>query len=104
MGGEVTQSDLLDVRDTIVAEMREGFAGIHARQDVTNGRVNKGEVNLARHDERLSTIERRTFNRRKPGAESAPLTRRDLAVGVGVLIAAGAVITWLFNVLPHVTP
>lgn len=27
--------------DALTAEMREGFSGIHARQDKTNGKVNK---------------------------------------------------------------
>ncbi len=61
----VGQDDLRDMRDTILAEMRIGFAGVHARQDQTNGRVGRTETEIARIEERVKTIFR-MFNRRQP--------------------------------------
>jgi hypothetical protein len=58
-----TREDLRDLRDTLADAMRDGFKGVHDRQDKTNGRVLKTEHDVIRMDvtlqaalERIKTI------------------------------------------------
>jgi len=64
MDSEV-RAALKELRDAVVKEMREGFSGVHIRQDTTNGRINKLELEQARQDERLKNTQREVFNRRR---------------------------------------
>lgn len=64
MESTVDKGDLHDLRDTILREMREGFAGIYRRQDITNGRVNAGEVQGAEHGVKIHNLEAEVFRRR----------------------------------------
>lgn len=77
---EVTKADLRDLRDTIVEEMRLGFAGVHRRQDTTNGRVNEAEQDVARHDIRLKNVEREVFQRRATDGGDARDAASELKV------------------------
>lgn len=54
----ITKDDLRDLRDVVVEEMRDGFSGVHTRQDVTNGRLNAAELELARQQVRLATLDK----------------------------------------------
>lgn len=40
----------------IQGEMRTGFAGVHQRQDIANGRLNKAEVSIGQLQERTSNM------------------------------------------------
>jgi uncharacterized protein (TIGR02594 family) len=75
---EVTKEDLAEHGDRILEEVRRGFAGVHQRQDITNGRVQKVEVELGRQDERIKNIGREVFNRR---ASDRRPDREDQAKG-----------------------
>jgi hypothetical protein len=46
MSDIVNIEELRDMRDQILGEVRRGFAGVHARQDQTNGRVLKTEKDV----------------------------------------------------------
>lgn len=37
-----------------------GFKGMHERQDITNGRLDKHAAKLDEHGQRLATVEERT--------------------------------------------
>jgi hypothetical protein len=75
----IERDELRDLRDAIVEEMRLGFAGVHSRQDQTNGRVLKTEKEVAVIDERMRTVAdnykvifRMLNARRKQRIESRP--------------------------------
>lgn len=109
MGGPVTKEDLWDLRDTLSRQNKDGFDGVHERLDVLNGRVGKNEVTGGEHGVRLINLEREVFKRRRsdtdhdePKDDAAPLTRRDLAVALATLSAAGAIVTFLWKVLPAI--
>lgn len=77
MSQSVDQDDMRHLQATILEEMRAGFAGVHRRQDVTNGRVTKGELIAARLDERVKVLGRRfntvlaVINRRRKARREA---------------------------------
>lgn len=111
------KNDLRDLRDVLTEQIRDGFKGVHERQDVTNGRVGKGEVELGRQDTRLTNMERELFRRRRgdrargdgedahrqpTAAEDKALTRRDLYTVVATLGAAGAFWAFVVKVLPAI--
>lgn len=100
--GPVDKDDLRDVRDTILEEMRAGFAGVHQRQDVTNGRVNAGEVQGATHEAKIRNLEAAVFRRSeaKPDDEQRGITRRDVAMLSAGACGLGAVVTTLWKLLP----
>lgn len=93
------------MRDTILEEMRAGFAGVHQRQDVTNGRVNAGEVQGAKHETQLRNLEAAVFKRGR-GADNDDaddargLTRRDAYMFAAGISALGAVVVFLWKILP----
>jgi hypothetical protein len=105
---DVTKADLWDVRDRLMELIEDGFKSTHARQDFTNGRINKCEAELGRHDERLKNIAHEVFRRRSTDteqtstvrADEAPITRRDLRLAGYVLAGAASVLGFLFKVLP----
>jgi hypothetical protein len=108
-GAVVDKNDLRDVRDTILEEMRAGFAGVHERQDVTNGRVNAGEIQGATHAAKISNLEAEVFRRRSgdrgahppaPDGEQAGITRRDVAMFSAGAAALSAAVVFLWKVLP----
>lgn len=100
----VTKGDLNDLRDFITDEMRRGFAGVHARQDITNGRVGRSEVEIGKQDVRLKNIEREVFHRRRtdrPRIEEG-VTTRDVRVVWATLAAVGAVVMFFWKLLPAI--
>lgn len=93
MGSDsVTKDDLRDLRDTLTQQITEGFAGVHRRQDTTNGRISSAEVTLADHGARLKSVEHEVFprHRRRPASGDAddaaalelrqPITGRDVKI------------------------
>ena len=102
---EVTKTDLWDVRDRLTERIDEGFAGVHRRQDITNGRVNTVEGEVKRHDERIKTLFRRLPTRSERPAEesgeSRRITQREVLIAVGAVGATIAVIR-LLPYLVHV--
>ena len=69
---DVTREELKELRDDLVSRMNDqmsrmtsGFTGTHARLDMINGRVGKGEVAMGVMDARMGNLERETF--RSPG-------------------------------------
>lgn len=109
--GTVDKDDLRDLRDTILKEMREGFAGVHARQDITNGRVNAGEIQGERHDVKIRNLEAEVFHRRKtdrqavkpkPDGDDRSISQRDVrmvALGAGGLTA---IVGFFWKALPFI--
>jgi hypothetical protein len=98
----LTVEDLIESREAILAVVKEGFAGVHRRQDVTNGRVgkiedeiDKLEVQAGRQDERIRNIGKEVFNRRS--SDRHAITRRDVTVAVA---AAGVVFAFMKLVGP----
>ncbi|HEX7048582.1 MAG TPA: hypothetical protein VF188_00085 [Longimicrobiales bacterium] len=106
MGQPVDKDDLRDTRDTILEEMRAGFAGIHQRQDVTNGRVNAGEIQGAMHGTKIRHLEAEIFNRRagdrrvSSDPEQRGITRRDVQMVLAGASGLGAAVMFLWKVLP----
>lgn len=107
MGQAVEKDDLRDVRDTILEEMRSGFAGVHQRQDITNGRVNAGEVQGATHDAKIRNLEAVVFGRRDSDHAAPPveeeqrgITRRDVAMYSAGAGSLALVFVTLWKVLP----
>lgn len=112
---EVTKEDLIESRTLILDVVTRGFAGIHARQDVTNGRVatveselGKLEVDLGRQDERIKNIGHEVFNRRADDRrrkavvpdEAKPVTRRDVVIVMGTVAIVVSVVKFLAWVAP----
>ena len=53
----LTGRDIADLKESITEltkETREGFAGVHTRQDTTNGRVGKNELEIVLLKSKLS--------------------------------------------------
>lgn len=112
--GAVDKSDLWNLRDTILEEMRAGFKGVHERQDVTNGRVNAGEVQGAAHGVQIKNLEAEVFHRRKTDhyrhlhpVSKAPSTGDDRSISQRdvrmVAIGAGgltAIVGFFWKFLP----
>src|SRR5687768_8120072 len=77
LSNEVTKEDLTELKRLI----ENGFKGVHDRQDVTNGRVQKGEIEQARADVRMTNVEREVFRRQRETREDAEIAdarqRRD---------------------------
>ena len=110
---EVDIVDLIrDTRAEILQQMREGFKGVHARQDKTNGRIDDLQEKSGEHEARLMTVERETdafhLHRRatdpppitpaKVDSEDKPVRRWDvyLALGVGAaVVGAWKFIQWV---------
>lgn len=117
---EVAES-IRDLRDTLTEAVEKGFRGVHDRQDITNGRVQKGEIDQARTDEAIKNLGREVFGRRQEDdraraaaavvvrdaaavavrdSEDRALTRRDLFTVLATLAAAGAFWTFMVKILP----
>jgi hypothetical protein len=108
------REDLKGIRDEILDTLREGFRGVHARQDVTNGRVRAGEILTAEHSIRLKNIEREIFEKRDPfdrrRDESGVHTvvrqiedrpwERDVKIVLGTLGSVGGVVLFFKQLLP----
>lgn len=104
-----TKSDMNRIRDELVDMLRDGFKGIHSRQDITNGRVNKNENGLADHNARLKNMEREIFHRRRSDRgdddetrENRPLTRREFRIVYVTLGSAGAAVLFIWKVMPAI--
>lgn len=110
-GGEIaTKSDLREVLLDLREQIRDGFQGVHARQDVTNGRVGKAEVALGEHGVRLTNVEREVFRRRRSDSAEGgnpvlsfdrhSVSVRDLRMfTIGVLVVVG-VLLFFSKVMP----
>lgn len=59
----VTKDDIRDVRDSVIDYMREGFDGVHKRQDITNGRINDAEQDIAMLKERTLNLDKKVSER-----------------------------------------
>ena len=106
----ITRDDLSDLRN----DVREGFSGIHARLDITNGRIGKAEVDIAQHDVRIKNVEREVFHRRRDDRDDRSdddqdrrrdyddraITQRDVRVVFITLGSAGSVILFFWKILP----
>lgn len=103
---DVTHQDLHRLEERIVARITErvdvGFAGVHDRQDTTNGRIDKLEVRVnaaevlhATNGQKVRSLEAEVYRRphRKTDVDpgSRPITRWDLTVAIGVVTALGAI-------------
>ena len=107
----VRYDEVRDMRDQILREMHEGFKGVYARQDKTNGRIDSLQVQGGEHDARLGALEhdREAFylHRRstdppppaplpaKVDAEDKPVTRLHVALVLATVGAVAAAWTWL---------
>jgi hypothetical protein len=104
--GDVTKDDLAEHGDRILDEVRRGFAGVYARQDITNGRVQKLEVETGRQDERVRAISRELFGRRAEDRRASrddwnrAVTKRDVAIVVGTTTAVVACMKFLAWIAP----
>lgn len=72
------QTALSESRKTIIDHMNAGFSAVTARQDITNGRIEKAEARIGDHDVALSRIP-------IAGSEHAPITRREVALVLSTL-------------------
>ncbi len=124
MENPVTKTDIEGLHGTI-AELRtfikEQFAGVHARQDITNGRVQKGEIEQARSEEAIKNLGREVFGRRRSDEavaqvaaaaviskaadhatsdEDKALTRRDLRTVAATLVAVAGYWAFMEKILP----
>lgn len=109
MGTDVTKDDLWDLRDTLTEQIREGFRGVHARQDTTNGRIQKAEVALAEYGVKVKNLEREVFppsgGRRKVDPVARPkgyVSERDVRVVLATLGTTGGVIAFFWKLLPAI--
>jgi hypothetical protein len=100
METQVTKADLWDVRDHLSGQQQQGFRGINARLDMLNGRLRKAEVAIARHDQRLQSLE--ADQQAAPGAPGTErrVSERDVrmvAIGAGTVASFIAIV---FKALP----
>lgn len=107
MGTDVTKDDLRDLRDTLTEQIREGFRGVHARQDTTNGRIQKVELIAAEHGVRLKNVEREVFpsSGRRDEPDERPkgfVTERDVRVALATLGSAGGLVMFFWKLLPAI--
>lgn len=111
----LTREDLIDLRNMLSTRLDTGFSDLNERLDVLNGRVGRGEVDLGKHDIRLTNVEREVFrastrrpdppdeDRRAPPEEDRlAITRRDVNVAIATVCGAGGVVTFLWKILPAV--
>ncbi len=120
----IDKSDIEGLHSTI-AELRtfieKQFAGVHARQDITNGRVQKGEVEQAEANVEIKNLKGEVFGRRRSDEavaqiaaaaviskaadhatsdEDKALTRRDLRTVAATLMAVAAYWAFMEKILP----
>lgn len=104
---DVTKDDVRDLRDTLLDEMRTGFAGVHERQDKTNGRVNHAHESLAAIDVRVKNVEREVFARPRrmaspsnAAAALAPTRTQAVADAAGLSTKSrGTILAYLLGAL-----
>lgn len=118
------KDDLRDLRDQLMIELRNGFTGVHARQDITNGRLNGVEKTQSAHDAKIEGLQREVYRRqeiRRNGdplpsdVETAPpavsggriVSQRDVAivlstVGAGLAFIKG--LSWLAPLFGKIIP
>jgi hypothetical protein len=107
---DVTKEDLAEHGDRILEEVRRGFDGVHRRQDITNGRVQKVEVEIGRQDERLKTVSREVFGRRAEDRRvpkdkddwNRAITKRDVAIVFGTVTVVVAFVKFMAWMAPAV--
>ena len=113
MTTEMTNGELGRQLNELKVQIAQGFAGTNTRLDRVNGRldthgnsIQSHAVKLAEHGVKLSNIQHEVFARGErddeardvlaaQSDESKPITRRDLAIAAGAIVAAGAAIRWL---------
>jgi hypothetical protein len=83
MPQQASKEDLGTVCELIVGEMRTGFAGVHQRQDIANGRLTKVEIEVGRHADRLNGLE---------GTDAPALTKRDMRL---LIVVGGGIVAFL---------
>lgn len=98
--GTVDYQHIVDMRNEVVREMQAGFAGIHKRQDITNGRIGTLETGAAKQDVRTTNLEREVFKRprRREADDRRPITRWDVTVwvlGAGAVVGVIKLAAWL---------
>jgi hypothetical protein len=85
---ESTREDFRELRH----EVRDGFHGTHARLDIMNGRVTKGEIESAAHAIQIKALEEALREIDAQGkTDEGPVRRRDVFVfmaGGGALLSA----------------
>lgn len=115
-----------DFREEIGQDLEKGQGETNRRLDevnlhlrTLNGRVGKGEQDRARLDEAVKNLGREVFNRRRDDGrahdatrdkadretraeEDKALTRRELHIVLATLSAGGAVVVFVWKVLPVV--
>lgn len=77
----------------------EGFRGIHARLDLLNGRTLKGEVSDAALTQRVTSVEKEVFSRRRIDRPLSTMGRRSLLTKreTGLVAAGVAILAALFK-------
>lgn len=93
MSTGLTKEDLWDVRDRLEEQIRDGF-------DSMNGRLRKNETYIARVDERLISVERKTDARATGTDLVRPITGRDVKVAWLTLAGAVSVIEGIYRFGP----
>jgi hypothetical protein len=119
----IDRDDLNDLRDHLTGlfredirglsdTVREGFRGVHSRQDTTNGRLNTHEGQIAALATKVLHVEGEVFTRRATDRAPLPLippatdseqkwvSNRDVRIVVATLIAVSATITFVQKVWP----
>jgi hypothetical protein len=118
---EISREDLTELRESIQEQLRIGFEGTQQRQDDTNawlkrvnGRTGKAEEAVAKLlertdrlrfelDDHLHRHEHRREGETSPRAhersdDGKPITRRDVAVGLGCAIVSIGSVLWVLQI------
>lgn len=108
-----TLVDKEDLRE-LKQEIREGFAGVHARQDKTNGRLGEVEVVQAFHKATMEGMQRdiqtqhrrhesrRTVDPPPEDGPKSPVTQREVRLVLSTLGASVGLLKllpWLFSLV-----
>lgn len=101
---EVTKADLHDTRDMLLKQISDGFAGVHRRQDLTNGRIATVEGVTREHGVQIKNLEREVFRRSRDGkgdtTDGRRITERDVRMVVAGASGVVAIVTLFWKVLP----
>jgi hypothetical protein len=106
VANELTKEDLKDLR----LEMREGFKGVHDRQDKTNGRVNSAHELLREQGAKIRNLEQEVFDRRRhdrddpdvpePVEDAKRITQRDVRMVIAGATGVVGFTALVWKVLP----
>jgi hypothetical protein len=97
----VTNRDIADLRDFLIAHMNTQFQGTHHRLDLINGRVGKLEQRVERNDVRISQVEQ--GHKDEPADENRRITQRDVNIVLASISACAAFGFVVWEVLPRLT-